>query len=123
MSRHTLPANYDAWKLSPPDDYAPRRMVSDHEFSRPGCLWDLNDTEADCEFSVSSGDTVTLETVTIAGKRFTADEIREWFGTPQVERLTEAAQDWWLEEGWVEAERDARDDWGDWKRDQLRDDN
>ncbi|WP_438671666.1 hypothetical protein [Pseudogemmobacter sonorensis] len=118
MGHHNLPASYDAWRLNPPwDSPAIRDHVTEAEFSLGLELAELHDIPAACGFSVNGADRVTLETVTVAGKCFSAEEIREWLGTAQIDRLTAEGQAHWLEEGWIEAEAAREGDHGDRLRD------
>ena len=114
MGLHNFHTTYDTWRLSGPDDFQPRRRVQTAEFTREYELAYLHDIPADCAFSVSDGDVVTLEQVTISGKRFSADVIREWLGTVQIDQLEAEGQSYWSEEGAAKAEADDEADRGDY---------
>ena len=110
---------YDAWRLAGPPE--PRHRVVDHEFTREYGIPSLNDTPADCDFSVSDGDAVALEAATICGKRFDASTLAKWLGRADVDWLEREAQEWWLTDGWQAAETDYADGLADYLYEQRRD--
>ncbi|RWR28813.1 hypothetical protein D2T31_11915 [Sinirhodobacter populi] len=92
------------------------------EFHRNYEIEPLNDTEADCTFSVDDSGAVFLETALIAGRSFPSHEFEAWMGSAEVERITDQAQDWWDDIGESQAYQDAADEYGDYLRDQRMDD-
>ena len=89
-----------------------------HEFTIAIGVSSLNETDADCRFSVDDdSNVVTLEAVTILGKTFTACQIKEWLGTSEVDWLTNVGQEHWIDEGWKEAEEDAAAAWAEYEND------
>lgn len=54
----------------------------------------LNDMTASAAFETYRG-SVYLETLTIAGRAFSREEIREWLGADQVSAIERSGQDHW----------------------------
>ncbi len=85
-------------------------------FKRTICFPDLNDTEVDADFSADADDgTVSLEGCQLGGLKLTTEQIIAIMGEAQAIAQEEAAQDWWLSEGWAEAEQDYADGYGDYR--------
>ena len=87
-----------------------------HEFTITIGVSSLNETEAECRFSVDDDqNVVTLEGVTIVGKTFTACQIKEWLGSGEVDWLTREGQEYWITEGFKEAEDNAAAAWAEYE--------
>lgn len=82
-----------------------------HYFTRTICFQDLNDFETDADFSADDEGNVSLENVTLGGKRMSATEVEEIMGAAQFAAQVASAQSWWCIDGWASAEQDARAAW------------
>ena len=80
----TAPCSYDDFM----DD------ASGHDFALEIELTALNDMTVTARFETYRG-SVYLETMTIAGREFSREEIREWIGTDQVGAIERTGQSHW----------------------------
>lgn len=83
-------------RITPPDRY---------EFTRTLPIAALNDTEAECLFGTDGG-TVMLKRVEIDQKLLVTTDFFYLLGSSEVLMLEIMAEEWWLNEGWADAEQD-----------------
>lgn len=123
MGLHNLPASYDAWRTTPPDD-APRkrRLYCPDDVSAP-LLIEGREVQID---ATGTYDALTgaLVSVQINGRHLPVHQVEaamtilcpgdtgDWTADLSADRLNELC---------AEAARDVADDYGDWLRDQRGD--
>jgi len=91
-----------------------------HYFTRTICFQDLNDFETDADFSADDEGNVSLEACQLGGMKLTATQIAEIMGRAQFDAQEASAQDWWVADGWAEAEQDYADGLGDYRYEMSR---
>lgn len=91
-----------------------------HYFTRTICFQDLNDFETEADFSADDEGNVSLEACQLGGMKLTATQIEQIMGAAQFAAQEEAAQDWWVADGWAEAEQDYADGLGDYRYEMSR---
>ena len=90
-------------------------------FKHTICFQELNDTEVEADFSADADDgTVSLEGCQLGGLTLTTEQIIAIMGSAEAMKQEEAAQDWWLSEGWAEAAQDEADGYGDYRYEMSR---
>lgn len=89
-------------------------------FTRTICFQDLNDFETDADFSADDEGNVSLEACQLGGMKLTAAQITEIMGDAQFAAQEASAQDWWVADGWAEAEQDYADGLGDYRYEMSR---
>ncbi|WP_136685667.1 hypothetical protein [Falsirhodobacter xinxiangensis] len=119
MGQHNLPAFYDAWRLTSPEDVRPARPRFTTEVTvaiEPNVSW-AADMELDATFAAESGQMLSVQ---MGGHKCAPHVFEEMVGGKEFDRLHEAAQPA-IEEAVRQAERDALDDWADHQNDLRRD--